>query len=72
MSRHIGAAHWMVMGCWAGRQPTWSVGAPLSTTKEVATMRRYTKKKRGGAPHKESQPTLEITPPQTSAFHLRN
>jgi hypothetical protein len=32
---------------------------------------RRCKNLRGGAPHKESQPTSEITPAQTVAFHSR-
>jgi hypothetical protein len=43
---------------------------PLSST-HTTRLRGATQNLRGGEPHKESQPTSEITPPHTSAFNSR-
>jgi hypothetical protein len=47
-----------------------SLPLPLSPT-HTTNLRGATQNLRGGAPHKESQPTSEITPPHTSGFHSR-
>jgi hypothetical protein len=47
-----------------------SLPLPLSPT-HTTSFRGATLKLRGGAPHKESQPTSEITPPPTIALNSR-
>jgi hypothetical protein len=50
--------------------PPWGISLPLPLSPTRTTMLRgATQNLRGEAPHIESQPTSEITPPHTSSFH---